>query len=678
MRLFTLLILISSIAKSQCPNVDSLIKVRGPINYPVIWEPSPPIGWWPGPLTVSSCTWAFSTYKPTLNEEPECGKKIYFKNGWCYIYYPDAAAILAKGKVINKKKTGKWYWYTYEQTLQATGEYVDGLKQGTWKIFNGEESYSIGKYVNGYREGNWKTINSLHTLQSKSFYKKGYIEGKSINYRYDGKLESINIYSNEMKNTQTFIYDEKGRLTEKSQTYNWKLYGERIFIEHDAGRKTIEHYSNGELNGWKYIYQYNQLISKEYYKKGMKNGLSTVIDYNDKYIRNYKNDLINGSCIMYTKVNGNWVLRNKSTFINNILEGPGISKLNDSLTMYTNHKNGVLEGLHFTLLHNKDTVGVCNYVDGKKHGREMEIKNNQVIESYYDMNNFTERKIKANGKITEHCRYFSNQPIDMLVAVADKNNYLTYKLYYPDSSIRTIRTVRTNAKFNDTIVGYEYFDNGKLYKQYTLVNYQFENIFVELTSLGDTLQYFHKTKGVNNGYSVAFVNYFTEKGNYVDGKKTGEWKYYYSTLSKHAANTLAAKGNMIKGEPFETWQTFDVNGNLIYEGCQCGLNYNYVVREIPQLFLHKNYVSYDNILDIGISCGNRTWYYTNGKPMEKFSAPKGSNRERNIYTSYYESGQMQDLGTFLNNLKHGTWKKFDINGNVIEEKQFIGGMEQRL
>src|SRR6478735_5110327 len=133
------LLLISFSSRAQCPDPDSILHLQKGVT--II---DPPI-YYPYSI-ISSGTVYLYAWVPEVNEEPQTGKYRYFKNGLCKIYQPyNNTILLAKGHIINKKKTGKWYWYNYEQnqttyswtnTVSSSGEYVNGLKTGTWRIFD--------------------------------------------------------------------------------------------------------------------------------------------------------------------------------------------------------------------------------------------------------------------------------------------------------------------------------------------------------------------------------------------------------------------------------------------------------------------------------------------------------------------------------------------------------------
>lgn len=652
--------------KSQCPNRDSILKSRGiPIKGPIIWQPQPyPFLNYIGPITLT-----FGYAPPRLNEEPTCGKKIIFKNGLCKIYSPDdPTLLLAKGQTINKKKTGKWLWFNADLTIASKGEYVNGLKTGTWINYDGSGGYSKGTFVNGYREGIWKSYDQGYHLAAVENYKNGYKEGKTVSYHLNGKISTIYHYSDKGRNVHSTSYNENGEFTESSNAYDWKLYGKLITMDHASGNKIISNYFNNERNGWTLTYQNKKLISKEYYKKNMRHGLSIVYDGDRKYERYYEDDKLNGKCIMYTWENNAWVVKNKSNFNMNLLEGPEYSILNDSMTMYRNHKNNEPNGTWFTLLHNKDTLNVCHYIDGKKHGREMEINSNKKIIRYFFMNTLTKQEVWIDHELTQHFRFMNNHAIDMSKVKPLSNNWMTETTFHNDNIIKSTKTFKNNSNFSDTLIIDEYFDNGQLYRHCTLVNFKAELLFTEFTYMGDTLQYLHKKNGLNQGYGIIFSNGYIEKGYYESDVKTGEWKYYYSKLSGQIGSSIAAIGNMISGETFETWKTFDQQGKLIFEGCLCGKNYYSTNIEQPMLFQHGQFTTGSQPIILGIACGNRTWYYSNGQAMEKL--------ENNTYTSWYETGEIHETGQFHQFNKTGTWIKYDTNGKIIEEQTHVNGSPQ--
>lgn len=44
--------------------------------------------------------------------------------------------------------------------------------------------------------------------------------------------------------------------------------------------------------------------------------------------------------------------------------------------------------------------------------------------------------------------------------------------------------------------------------------------------------------------------------------------------------------------------------------------------------------------------------------------------------SYYEDGAIKETGSYLNNLPHGEYKKFDRNGDLLTGGQYVRGQKQ--
>jgi antitoxin component YwqK of YwqJK toxin-antitoxin module len=141
-------------------------------------------------------------------------------------------------------------WYPNGQK-SLEGEYVDGLKQGPWKVW-----YENGKlcrtenYLNGKLDGSWKIYHDDGTLKAEETYRDNNRDGRWITYDQLGKLPIdqwdykagvpsgawIHYFADGKKETEEHFVDGK---REGEQT-NW----------YDNGQiKRVQQFKNDRLNG---------------------------------------------------------------------------------------------------------------------------------------------------------------------------------------------------------------------------------------------------------------------------------------------------------------------------------------------------------------------------------------------------------------------------------------------
>lgn len=195
-------------------------------------------------------------------------------------YFPNGQ-LMAEGNYRTGKRTGKWTFYYEEGKIQQigyfykgsydkewnwylltgklfirenyyhgkldglvfqlqdngdtlfTGQYVDGEKNGYWKIFDGDV-ISKGKFSQGYRDGEWLEYNKDNNkLIFKGNYSQGALNGKIYYYYNNGNLKRIEQYrlGIPVGNWQYYDYDATGHIvmTENYRTGNLrKINGVRF------------------------------------------------------------------------------------------------------------------------------------------------------------------------------------------------------------------------------------------------------------------------------------------------------------------------------------------------------------------------------------------------------------------------------------------------------------------
>lgn len=75
-------------------------------------------------------------------------------------------------------------------------------------------------------------------------------------------------------------------------------------------------------------------------------------------------------------------------------------------------------------------------------------------------------------------------------------------------------------------------------------------------------------------------------------------------------------------------------------------------------------------LSFGLFAQNEvSTYFKNGnKKMELLKVG-----DRSMQTTYYESGEIKQMGTFFKNQPSGEWKRYNLNGEVVSEGFYKDG-----
>ena len=79
-----------------------------------------------------------------------------------------------------------------------TGEVKEHMNDGpwTWYFKNGKPQIS-GVFIEGKREGEWKIFDSLGNILMKSNYQKNLLNGEQTYYNTDGTIQKVIFYKND-------------------------------------------------------------------------------------------------------------------------------------------------------------------------------------------------------------------------------------------------------------------------------------------------------------------------------------------------------------------------------------------------------------------------------------------------------------------------------------------------
>jgi len=132
-------------------------------------------------------------------------------------YHPNGY-IAGRGKYLNKKKTGKWFFYSdyIDDRLLMTCYYKNNMKHGKRVRYhwNGEVAEKL-KFINGTKTGSWLQYYSDGTKSLESNYTKGRLNGDFNSWHPNGRKEITGQYSNDIRKGQWFFYNNDGSLRNK-------------------------------------------------------------------------------------------------------------------------------------------------------------------------------------------------------------------------------------------------------------------------------------------------------------------------------------------------------------------------------------------------------------------------------------------------------------------------------
>lgn len=175
-------------------------------------------------------------------------------------------------------------------------------------------------------------------------------------------------------------------------------------------------------------------------------------------------------------------------------------------------------------------------------------------------------------------------------------------------------------------------------------------------------------------------------GEYIDGKPTGTFTYYYSTgKSKavlvysdsgrvaHAKNyfpggRVMAKGKYVNQKKDSTWVYYsEQDGSLSAEE-----NYKDGLKDgVSKTFYPEGKVAEEITYQLDEKDGPWIKYFTDGKVQLK--ATYLQNKLEGLYTVYHFNGMVEISGTFKNSEKEGTWVYMKETGEMEKREEYSGG-----
>jgi antitoxin component YwqK of YwqJK toxin-antitoxin module len=206
-----------------------------------------------------------------------------------------------------------------------------------------------------------------------------------------------------------------------------------------------------------------------------------------------------------------------------------------------------------------------------------------------------------------------------------------------------------------------------------------------------------------NGYNKFYYpnGKIASEGSMREGKPDGYWKNYYDN------GVLKSEGNRKDFLLDSTWNFYDDTGKLTLKinykaGKKNGFRYTYQGKEITkEYFVNNVKQDYSYILFAdgkikmkipftdGLESGKAIEYDSSGNIIQLITYKKGYVVERERINRYdaknmphgkwkwfYEDEEtLKEEGSFNHGLKHGYFKTFDRDGNLLSAKKFVNGEE---
>ncbi len=476
-------------------------------------------------------------YEFTYRDGEIIAYKFYSKNGdilkeakkqkgeFYYVGYAPDGNITSEGLYdISGGKKGNWKFYTRNKVLETNEFLTDGQLNGEHTNYykNGKIS-NISTYMNDTLNGYYSSFYSQGQLKQQGWYLKGQAVGLWISYFVDGTIESKDYYSNDKLNGLQENYNVDGKLSYKNEYDRGKLIHEYYYdqtgnlvedinlIKDSASYQLVNIYTNGKVqNNFSMLYKVRNGLYKGYYFDGA-----------PKADGNYLNGEKSGEWKWY---HSNGKIETKGTYL-----------------------YGNKDGIWTDYFENGKVESETPYFFGKREGIEKTFNDAGVLVQTRQFENDV-----LNGEVV----FFSEEGKHQLTRFYINGKIIGYS--YFDKTGNKIPMIPIE---NETAKVVGYFDNGKISREFEMVNGNFINKYNEYYYTG---QLFEEQTYQDDNRQGLNKQYFPDgkvklERNFNQDIQHGESKEYFA--DGKVKKIIPYLNGVING----TVKTYDTTGKLILE-----------------------------------------------------------------------------------------------------------------
>jgi len=339
----------------------------------------------------------------------------------------------------------------------------------------------------------------------------------------------------------------------------------------------------------------------------------------------------------------------------------------------------------------KDQLGETD----KQHGKWEyfdQFGNLQEVRNYYrgKLNGAVILKY-GNGKMKQE-GYFKNDKLDSIYREWNELGFLVLEGNYENNKQKGI----WKSFYNDgrPKMTEEVIDSSRYVQSFWLPDSLNRQTIIDGTGVmtisynnGALKEWYNYKSGVLDGEfeERSILGHQSLTGSYIQGRKTGEWKYFYYTgdiekICNYEADKLDGvykyfydngklnvEGLYKKGLKQGTWTwytnkgTRDMSGNF-KEDLQDG-DWTY--------WFPEGGVSYTAQYKAGLKHGNWNYFYKDGSKFKKGSFT--DDQKDGLWETWYENGTLLMTGKYMAGKEEGKWSNFWENGKVKNESSFKHG-----
>jgi antitoxin component YwqK of YwqJK toxin-antitoxin module len=416
-------------------------------------------------------------------------------------YYYDNGKISSEGFIRNGKPDG--YWKTYSKTgvLKSEGNRKNFELDSLWKFYNEQGKIAFEfNYLEGKKNGLKNTYNT----------KEGYL------------IQSEN-YINDIKEKNTFVFYKDGKIKQTIPFVAGKEEGIGYEYSADSTIITITQYKMG------FVEKEERINRKD--DKGLKQGMWKTF-YTSGVVKNeinFTDDKMNGYLKEYS-TNGS--LLNTTKYVNGVIQknAPELAKLDVKNAYYNNgalkytatYKDGVEEGIQREFSPEGTIIGAKIFSEGLLIGEGILDTAGQKQGPW--------KEYHLTGELKSEGAYLNGKRIGEWI------------FYYPNKNIE--QTGKYDKKGLAQGPWKWYYEDGKILREENYRNDLQDGVMTEYSEDGKIITKGEYIDGLKEGAWILELPDYREEGSYQAGKRTGEWKHYYTSN-----NRLRFTGKFIDGIP---------------------------------------------------------------------------------------------------------------------------------
>lgn len=440
-------------------------------------------------------------------------------NGYQVFYHPNGQKS-SEGMMRDGQPDGYWKTYNEQGMMVSEGNRKNFELDSTWKFYNDKGNIALEiNYLKGKKEGIRKTYREDEIIEEN--FKNDVKNGLTKYYYADGRIKKEVNFRDGLEQGLAKEYDSDGRIITLI-TYKSGFITERELIN--------RYDNNGRKHGvWKTFYANGNIMSEGMYKHGLENG----------YFKEFDKD-------------GNLISTAKYADGSKLEDVAELVKLDMRKDYYPDGK------VKIAATYNKE---------GRLEGVRREYRDDGTVEKSYIFRNgimigegivtekgerdgfwkeyYNDGKLKAEGKYNKDLREGS------------------WKFYYENGIVE-----QEGAYMNGKPEGdwRWYYPGGQILREETYYNGLSDGAMTEYDEAENVLTKGEYIEGKEEGEWFYRVGDNVTEGSYSDGMRNGLWKYYDAPDETGKQRVLRFEGRYIEDNPHGKHTWYWDNGNRKEEG----------------------------------------------------------------------------------------------------------------